>query len=203
MRQAWPFPVVLACLTLGAASAPAQDVRYFDSGGVRYCEYRDKVRAPVSDTVWEDQQQTVYREQLTTELHDSHSTIYTPVVVQNYRPVWHGRYNPFVQPYMTLEPAPYTYWSPQTLTTKVPVTSRQWVPEARTVKVPVRTLRFVEQDQVRVVAVGPAPREVIATQPSAAAPVATGLPLGGVSRLESDPPRIPSGFPATGGTIRR
>jgi hypothetical protein len=74
------------------------------------------------------------------------------------------------------------------------------VPETRTVKVPVRTLRFVEQEQVRVVAVGPAPREVVVAQP---APVAPGLPLGGVSQLQSDPPRIPSGFPATGGTIRR
>jgi hypothetical protein len=74
------------------------------------------------------------------------------------------------------------------------------VPETRTVKVPVRTLRFVEQEQVRVVAVGPAPRQVVVPQQAAASP---GLPLGGVSRLESDPPRIPSGFPATGGTIRR
>ncbi len=199
MRQAWPFPVVLVCLTFGVASAHGQDVRYFDSGGVRYCEYRDKVRAPVADTVWEDRQETVYRQQLTTELRDSYSTVYTPVVVPNYRPVWHGRFNPFVQPYMTLESAPYTYWSPQTHATPVPVTSQQWVPETRTVKVPVRTLRFVEQDQVRVVAVGPAPQQAVPQQ-AASSP---GLPLGGVSRLESDPPRVPSGFPASGGTIRR
>ncbi len=200
--------------TIGTVTA--EEVRYVQQNGITYRETRRTVHEPAADVVWEDQRRTVYREQFTTEMRDTVRTTYVPVTQYQYelrRPGW---WNPFREPELAYHLVPRSHWEARTETVRVPLTYREYVPETQVVRVPVRSLRFVEQEKIDRVAVSPpapampmptnsiapnvAPAIPAPSQPAAS--IANRSPLGGVLRLDSDPPRYGTSVPA-GGTIRR
>ena len=161
--------------------AVAQDVRYYDQDGVTYRETRHVVQRPVSATEIQQREQVVYRQQVTTESHEQVRTVQTPVVEYQWVPRLHGRWNPFTQPYVVHEQVPVTHWETHTEIVTVPVTRSEWVPETRVVDVPIVTQRMANEEVISRVAVGPSP--------STGSTVAGGVSIGGVARLDNDPPR--------------
>jgi hypothetical protein len=182
--------IVLIFSVSFAASVPVlgqQGVRGSQQGGVQYRELRERVRVPVAEMKTEQRQQTVYRLQSDSKVHETKYTVWVPVTQYRWEAFRTGVLNPFVPTSIAYRWVPYTCYQPRTATVSVPVTQQQWVPETRTVDVPVRTLRFVEKEQVRQVAVAPTVPPVNAGQGSSV--LATRPNYGGV-RMESDPPRI-------------
>jgi hypothetical protein len=146
---------ILVCLFGMIDSTSADEVRYVQQNGVTYRETRRTVREPAADVVWQDQQQTIYREQYTTEMRDTVRTTYVPVTQYQSEPRWHGWWNPFREPELAYHSVPRTHWEARTETVRVPVTYRQYIPETQTVRVPVRSLGFVEKEKIDRVAVSP------------------------------------------------
>jgi len=183
-----------AVFGVAIGSSFADDVRYYEQNGVTYRETRHTIQRPVWATRYEQREQTVYKPQVTTEYRDSYQTYQVPVTQYRWTSRWHGRWNPFVQPYTTQALVPVTHFEYRTEVVKVPVARTQWIPEKRMVQVPVTTQRIVSDEVVRRVAVSVAPR-----------PRGAANGIGGVARLESDPPRQGTGWQAakTGTTIRR
>jgi len=159
----------------------ADEVRYYEKDGVTYKETRRVVREPISETRLEQKQQTVYREQYRTEMKDSQRTVYQPVTEYRWQAYLHGRWNPLVQPYWAYRLVPSTRWVARQETVRMPVTQRELVPETRTVQVPITTQRVAEREIIE--------RVAVSASPSGAQTAQSGRPLGGVARLESDPPR--------------
>ena len=175
-----------------AASSFGDGVRYYEENGVTYRETRQTVQRPVWVTRYEQRQQTVYQPRVTTELRDSYRTYQVPITEYRWETRWHGRWNPFVRPYTTQEMVPVTRFECRTEATKVPVARTEWVPETRVVQVPVVTQQIVSDEVVRRVVVSVAPPKLGPSN------------VGGVARLESDPPRQGTGWQARAGTtIRR
>jgi hypothetical protein len=128
----------LACAAvLAGRSSLADTTTVEDSGGVRWQVTRRNVQVPVTSTT--SQQQTQYRQQLTTQTLQ-HQQVYTVPVTQ-YQLVsrLHGRWNPFVTPYWTHHYEPVTTWQQQTANVQIPVSTMAWVPETRTVQMPTTT----------------------------------------------------------------
>ena len=205
---------LLGCVT----TLYADEVRYYDQGGVTYRETRHVIQRPVLDTQIRETTQTFYRETYTTQIRESVRERWTPVTDYRLETYWVGRWNPFVQPYQAQRYVPYTRWEKATEVVKTPVACRQLVPETRTVRVPVTTQRLVDEEVITRVAVAGRPSpEVPWTTPSTTSPPSMGLassaaaspstagrlvpvpesppatvtpgPIGGMARLESDPPR--------------
>lgn len=174
--------VFLAVLGLSCAwpslAAAQQDVRYFNQDGVTYRETRRLVQRPVTTTAIQQREQTVYRQQVTTEMREQVRTVQTPVVEYQWVPRLHGRWNPFMQPYVVHEQIPVTRWESRTEIVTIPVTRSEWAPETRVVEVPVVTQTLANE-------------EIIVRSPVGAtgSVVAGGTSVGGVARLDSDPPR--------------
>lgn len=191
---------LLAALTavLLAHAAAADEVRFFQEGGTLYRETRRVVQRPVVETRTQQVTRTVYREEVTSETRDSVRTYYTPVTEYVCEPYVANRWNPFATPYVAYRMAPRTRWECRTETVKTPVTTRRLVPHTETVQQPVTTLRMATEEVVDRVAIGGTPRMAArAAQP--AAPVQY-QDIGGVARLDKDPPRqglSPAWRPAT------
>jgi hypothetical protein len=194
-----PLVAVLAM----PAWASAAEVRYVQENGVTYAESTRIVRRPVCETRYEERQRTVYRRQTQTELKEVHRNVLVPVTEYRREMRWVGRWNPFVQPYLAERLVPTTRWETRTEVAQVPMMRTQLIPETRTERVPVLTRRIVEEPVTS--------RVVVANPPAvpagrAAAPVvAERTRVGGVSKLESDPPRQGASFewrPASGATRR-
>ena len=153
--------VAAAVLCVASGLLPAvsaeEGVRYYEDGGLMYCETRIKLRHPVSEVKYKELKQTHYRNQYTTELHPVVRNTYVPVTTYGWQPEVMGKWNPFVQPHIAYRPVPRVSWSVQPQTVQVPVTRRSVVPETRTIQVPETNLRYVEREYVRRVPVGPAP----------------------------------------------
>jgi hypothetical protein len=189
------FPIaVLVVLCAAPWARGTEAVHYYAKDGVTYRETRRVVQRPVSETHAQQSTQTVYREENVTELRDTTRERWTPVTEYRWEAVWIGRWNPFVQPYLAYRYVPRTHWQRATETVKTPVVCRRLVPETRVVSVPVTTQRMVEEETITRVAVsGAAAPQLPWTQPTSTAslvpvPGDSG-PIGGVARLESDPPR--------------
>lgn len=180
-----PTAVLLALLPAGAARA--DEVRYYEADGVTYRETRRIVRRPVVETRWMEQPQTVFREKLDVQMCPSVRTCQAPVTEYRWEARWRGRYNPFVQPYLENRLVPRTRWELRTDVVQVPVARRSVVPETTTVRVPVRTQRMVEEEVISRVAVSARPVDPLAEPPSAG--LAQWRPIGGISKLDNDPPR--------------
>jgi hypothetical protein len=187
---------VLCWLSLGATDqADCQDSsRIIQENGVTYREVRERVRRPVAETEYEERQQTVYRQQTTSKVYESHYTVHVPVTEYRWQAFRTDLLNPFVPPSTAYRLVPQTRWEPRVGTVRVPMTHTEWVPQTQTVKVPVRTLRFVEEERVRRAAVSP-PNSHLGSAAGGGA-VATRPQYGGIRRLDDDPPRY-------GATIRR
>jgi len=184
--------------------AAADEVRYFEKDGITYRETKQVVRQPVTETRLESRENTVYREQLTTDMRETQRNYATPVTEYQWVPYMERGWNLFNPPHLTYRLVPQTRWETRTETVRFPVTRRDYVPEKRTVQVPVTTQRLAENVIISQIAVGARPAGL---SPSGAAPVAANpdpfaKPLspevarrdqvGGVSKLESDPPRASS-----------
>ena len=184
---------------LVSQTASADDVRYYTENGVTYRETRRVVRRPVSETRLERREETVYRERTVTEYQETTRVCSVPVTEYRWEAHWAGRWNPFRQPYLEYRLVPYTYCKPRTEVVRVPVVRREMVPEKRIVQVPVTTLRFVEEEQISRVAVSGGSNGLSPT--SSPSYIASRDRIGGVSRLESDPPRYGNSGWRSAGTV--
>jgi len=183
---------IFAGLLLASAFAGighAQDVRYYEKDGLTYAETTRKIQRPITETRFEEQNRTVYRQQCRTEMQETVRSYQVPVTEWRTESYWVGRWNPFVQPYLAQRMVPYTRWETKTETVKVPVVKHQVVAENRVEKVPVYRRRMIEEEQVSRVAIGRAPAAGDPFARNGAPVVARRERLGGVSKLESDPPR--------------
>lgn len=178
---------VIMCFA-ATPSAGGDEVRYYDQDGITYRETRRVVRRPVCETQFRPSTQTVYREERTSELRETHRAWWSPVTEYRCEAHWVGRWNPFAEPYLTYRMVPQTHWEQRTEVVQAPVTCRRLVPETRTVQVPVATRRMVTEEVITRVAVG-------GLQPGSS-PVLSPTPtpgrleqIGGVANLEKDPPR--------------
>lgn len=200
------FGAVLTLLVAAASrSVFGQEVKYEDGAdGIRYQVTRQTIQRQVPIQSMQEQQQTSYRQQVTTE-NVQHQQVYNVPVTQ-YQIVsrLNGRWNPFVQPYWTHHYQPVTTWQQQVGTVQIPVTRVAWAPETRTVQVPVTQYRTANEEVVRRVAVGgvPSSSTALASRPLNSGPSATISPMQGSSAatslasrplggeaLSSDPPR--------------
>jgi len=187
---------MMAAIWLSPGLAVADEVRYYEQNGVTYRETRRVVHRPVYQTEMRTQQRTTYRAEQTTETREVTQNRWTPVTECCWEPVWINRWNPFADPYLAYRPVTRTRWETACETVQQPRTVTRWVPETKTVEVPVTVQRMVPEEVVTRVAVGTAPtsRTMIANG-GRLAPIprpagnSTGVTVGGVARLESDPPR--------------
>ena len=172
----------------GLQPAAGEEIRYYQKDGITYRETRRTVRRPISETQVRPYTQTVYREQLDCELRDTVRTWWSPVTEYRCEAHWVGRWNPLVEPYLAYRMVPSARWEQRTEVVQVPVTCRRLVPETRTVQVPVTTRRMVDEEVITRVAVGGARSgalSVLSPTPTPARPEQ----IGGVARLDKDPPR--------------
>lgn len=211
--------LIMACV---AATLPARadTVTQETVDGVTYQVTRRTMQVPVPQTT--SQQQTVYRQQLTTQTLQHQQQYTVPVTQYQLVSRLHGRWNPFVTPYWTHHYEPVTTWQQQTATVQIPVTQMTWAPETRTVQVPSTTYRTVPDVIVsripisasptaggsgQMLASGAAPTTAtsgptatLAARPTAgaAAPLASAPPTttggAGGRAMTSDPPREATGW---------
>lgn len=192
--------IVSGIVLLATTSAGAEEVRYFEKDGITYREARRTVRRPIAETRLEDREQTVYREQRHTEYREETRNYVTPQTRYEWRTCLKNRWNPFTQPYLTQQLVPIRSWESREEVVQIPVTRRELVAEKRTVKVPVTTRRIAEEEVITRTAVNPT------TTRSALLPVPSsgdGLRIGGVARLENDPPRRATIWRPSGDTSLR
>jgi hypothetical protein len=189
----------------------AQDFQ--DIGGIRYQITRQEVPRQIPVTDVREQQQTTYKQQVTTETVQHRQLYSVPITQYQVVPRLHGRWNPFVTPYWSYHYQPVTVWQQQVATVQSPVTRVAWAPETRTVQTPVTEWKTVNEIVERRTPIGPTPAAALAAKPlsgggpsatiaalpsgpttnsSASATVAQ-RPLGGEA-LQSDPPRQATGW---------
>lgn len=184
--------MVVGNVLCAGISVTAEDVRYYQEDGVTYRETRRTVRRPVSQTTVKPIQRTVYRQQWVEQTKPCTRTRWTAVTECRWEPRLVGRWNPFVQPYFEYRLVPRTQWRAETETVDVPVRRCELVPVTQTVEAPVTECRIVEEEIVSRVAVGGGPPALPAQNKSPPL-VARRQPIGGVARLENDPPRLGAG----------
>jgi hypothetical protein len=204
---------LLVVATINARAANAE-VTYVDENGIRYQVTRQVVPRSVPVTKTQEQTQTTYRQQVTTD-NVQHQQVYQVPVTQ-YQVVsrLNGRWNPFVTPYWTHHYEPVTTWQTQVGTVQIPVTRVAWAPETRTVPQQVTTWETHNQEIVMKTPIGPSPvggggsNTALASRPlTSSAPSATisPLPAGGAQTsiasrplggeaMQSDPPRQATGW---------
>jgi hypothetical protein len=189
------------------SSAAADQVRYYQVNGVTYCETLRTIQRPVCETTMQQTTRTVYKDQYYTETKDVTQVAWCPVTTYQAETYWVGRWNPFVDPYLQTRWVPQTTWQQQTSVVKTPVTCRKLVPELQQVQVPVTTQKLVSEDVVvsRVAVCAPVPQsagQAVAypaqTNLGIPAPIPSGVQIGGIARLNQDPPRY--GVSTTGQT---
>lgn len=185
-RQIYAIAVVISLA--GAGLALAEEVRYYQQDGITYRETRRTVQRPVTETHLRESMQTVYREQQTSELREQVRTWWSPVTEYRCETYLVGRWNPFVQPYFSSRWVPRTRWETRSDVTQVPVTCRRLVPEIRTVQVPVTVHRMLPEEVVTRAPVGGYRLGTPATLPPSPT-LARREVVGGVARLDNDPPR--------------
>lgn len=181
------FAVAIVCL-LGQGVTGAEEVRYYEKDGVTYCETRQMVEERVPETRLEERSQTVFRSKPITEMKTAVRKCWTPVTEQTWEAFWVGRWNPFVQPYLAYRRVPRTRWEEKTETVQIPVTKYEVVPETQKIQLPVTAYRSVQKEVITRVAVSGRPTTV-SPQGNSPAIIAQRQQVGGLRRLDSDPPR--------------
>ncbi len=188
--------VALGSGAIASSVALGADVRYYEQDGITYRETRQVIRRPVTTTHYEQRQQTVYRQQMNTELRDTYRTTRTPVTEYQWVARVRGTWNPFVREYVSHELMPIKRWETRTEVIQVPTTVTRWVAENRTTQVPVTTCRMADEEVINRVAVG-------GTIPGNVPSIASRNSIGGVARLEGDPPRKSTGWQTARDAVRR
>jgi hypothetical protein len=190
-------------VALLAGGSTADEVRYFDGeDGITYRETRQVVRHSLPETRMEQRESITYRPQYTSELKETQRSYMAPVTEYQWQPYMERTWNPFAAPTLTYRLVPQTHWEPRSETVRIPVTHCDVVPEKHVVQVPVTTLRIAEAENVTRVPVG-----VRATTNPAASPAgskaARGTTVGGISKIENDPPKQSSNWHAADAAIQR
>ena len=195
-REAVASLAVALSLYVSVAAAQ-QTVTEETRDGVRYQVTTRTVQRQVPVTVMQDQQQTVYTQQITTT-NTPHQQLYcVPVTQYQWKARLNGRWNPFIQPYWTQELQPVTTWHQQMVNVQIPTSNVAWVPQTKTVQVPVVQYRTAEEQIVSRVPIGNT-TTLASSQPASARIAAlpsnstSSLPIGGV-QMQNDPPRKPTG----------
>lgn len=191
------------CLT---PAAFADEGRYVTENGVTYYDVYRVIPHAVSETASQQTTRTVYKVECSTEARDVTRTWYCPVTVYRVESELIGRWNPFVEPYWETHWVADTQWVPHSDVVKMPITTRKLIPQTQTVQVPVTTQKIVyENVLVSRMAVsgmstspstpqGPVPRpNPTVTPPQSTTilyqPPVPGEQIGGIARLNQDPPR--------------
>jgi len=178
-----------------APNGRADDVRYYENNGVTWRETRRTVEDRVPVSRMEERTETVYREEFTTEMRDTTRTAWTPVTEYRWEAFWVNRWNPLAQAYVAYRQVPHTRWEMRTETVQEPVNTRRLVPEARVVRRPVGGFQTVKREVVSRVPVGGSRVPVGSTlaarplTPVQASGVAQRPAIGGIARMQNDPPR--------------
>ncbi len=200
----------LACAVAfgGVDAAHAQQQDFIDKDGIRYQVIQQQIPTQVPVTEMRSQEQTTYRQQVTTENVQHQQVYHVPVTQYQAVQELHNRWNPFAEPYYTVRYEPITTWQQQVGTVQIPVSKVTMVPETRTVQQPVTTWKTVNNTITHHRAIGPTPAGPGANTMMAAAPqqnnaasatlqpvqsppaarVASTNQPGG-TQLQSDPPR--------------
>lgn len=195
-------------VVIAGGSATAQ--QYVDKDGIRYQVIQEQIPTRIAVTETQSQQQTSYRQQVTTENIQHQQVYHVPVTQYQVVSRLHNRWNPFAEPYWTHHYEPVTTWQQQVGTVQIPVNKVAMIPETQTVQRPVTTYKTVNNTITRHVAIGMTPTgaggntAMASTQPTNSAPSAqlsavspgasqsgaavASRPLGGQSMV-SDPPR--------------
>mgnify|MGYP005831803287 CR=1 FL=1 len=196
------FGAVVALLW--GATVVADEVRYVEQDGITYRETRRTCYRPVTETQCRETTTTVWRTEYATEMREIQRTVWQPVTEYQWESSWVGRWNPFVEPRLEWRLMPRTRWEQRTEIVRQPVVVARWAPETRSVSQPLTVTRYVPEEVITRVAVsGPGVGGAIVSAPaggasgSSAGPVlagpvprpAPGVPIGGVARLDRDPPR--------------
>lgn len=205
------WAATVAAGVIGANAATGQQ-QYIDKDGIRYEVVQQQVPTQVLVTETREQQQTTYRQQITTENVQHQQVYHVPVTQYQVVSQLHNRWNPFGEPYWTHHYEPVTTWQQQVGTVQIPVSRVTVVPETRTVQQSVPTWKTVNNTVITHRAIGPTPTGPGANTMMAAAPspttaastatlqpiqsptptrVASANQLGG-TQLQSDPPRYGS-----------
>lgn len=171
-----------------ATASPAQQVRYFERDGVTYCETHQVVQQRVPETRLEERTETVYRSQSVTENKQLTRIYWTPVTEYRWEAFWVGRWNPFAEPYLAYRYVPQTRWEQKSDLVSVPVTTCRLVPETRTVRSPVTSYKTVQSEVITRTPLGSRSSSPTSTVDAVPA-VARQVQIGGIRRLDSDPPR--------------
>ena len=195
---------------VGAGPLRADEVRYYEKNGVTWRENRRTVEDRVPVSRMEERTETVYREEFTTEMRDTPRTSWTPVTEYRWETFWVNRWNPLAQPYPAYRYVPHTRWEMRTEMVQVPVNTRRLVPETRVVRRPVGGFQTVRREVVSRVPVRGGRTSVggtLAAGPltSVQAPaVARRSQIGGIARMQNDPPRYgtATAWRASTGTLR-
>ena len=208
-RRGMMLAIMVAAMAVRPGHAQSS-VDYQDVGGIRYQIQRTEVPTSIPVTEMREQQQTTYRQQVTTE-NVAHQQVYNVPITQ-YQIVsrLHGRWNPFITPYWTHHYEPVTVWQQQVATVQIPVTRVAWAPETRTVQQPVtswRTANRIVETKTPIGAtpsggsgtalagarpLGGTPSATLSPTSGAAASLAQ-RPLGGEA-MQNDPPKQASGW---------
>ncbi len=189
MRIPYLFVTTVVAALLGPSYGGADEVRFFEQDGVTYRETRRVVQRPTCETRMQTVDQTVYRQEKVSELRDTTRTWWAKVTEYQCEARLVGRWNPLVQPHFENRLVPRTRWEQRCEVVRVPVTCCRLVPEARTVQMPVATRRMVNEEVISRVAVGRTPSPV---SPGHLAPIPNppaAQRVGGLARLDNDPPR--------------
>jgi hypothetical protein len=195
-----------------AASVRADEGRYVRENGFLYYDLYRSVPKYVNETSLQQSTRTVYKEQLDTETKEVPRTWWCPVTTYRQETEMVGRWNFFIEPYYETQIVPETRWVQHCDKVKMPVTTRKLIPETQTVQVPVTHQRVVYEKVLvsRMVVnttASPTPAASVPStipnwQPAATTtlpryqPPQPGERIGGIARLDSDPPRYstnPSG----------
>ena len=189
--------VVVAC----NGTLVAQDVRLVQQNGSQFVESTRTVRQPVASTTLERHEETVYREEYTTQMQESQQTYLAPVTEYRWEPRVHGRLNPFRPNTVAYHLVPRTRWEPRTHTVRTPVTTRQLRPETRVVEVPRRQLGFAQQQQTTRTALAPSSSSFSSNagttlSPQVNTPAATSV----AGRHHALPSAAPQSAPVAGGS---
>jgi len=179
-----PFAIslVLSVISLTVGSVIAQEnVRYYEKDGLTYRESREVVQRPLVQTELQPRERVTYREQYSTTIEPQARTVYTPVTTYQWQARWRDVLNPFRPATMAYQLVPQTQWQAHVEHVDTPVSRREVIPQREIVDVPVTTQRFVDEEVIR--------RTVVNSQPGNGTAVARREVVGGVSRLENDPPR--------------
>lgn len=128
-----------ATASVSSLHAQQTTTEMVDRDGVRYAVTKQQVAVQVPVYETKSQEQTTYRQQITTE-HVQHQQIYhVPVTQYQVVTTIHNRWNPFAEPYATHHYEPVTTWQQQVGTVQIPVQRVAVVPETRTVQQQVPT----------------------------------------------------------------